>query len=130
MKIILFCLVALGMIMATVYFVFGSPAMVVALAFLVAITLAVICLVIGSLWSAKLMERGANIALQSQVSGDRLGEALVRAITGSVANLLKLRDQAAEEARSQYPALPFYSESEPDGDFAAAGFTIEGFEKE
>lgn len=131
MKTFLFSAVATALGMAAIYFTLGGPAMAVALIALAGLGLLVAGVAIGSGWSARLMERGANIALQAQVSDDRRDTALIRAITDSGKNWIRVRDQATEEARSQYPALPVYvSQPESGGGFAGAGFTIDGFEED
>lgn len=58
--------------------------------------------VVVSWWSARLMERGAEIALSAQVSDDKRDVAMIKGIT-------TLTQMVARQTQSELPALPLPS---------------------
>lgn len=113
----------LGMMFA-VYHVFGGLVLIAVLVSLSGVGLLFLGLAIGSGWTARLMERGAGIALQAQVSDDKRDIALIRNIVGAGKAL------ARPGVGSQYPALPASGDSFNVTDYADLdGLEIEGLDQ-
>ena len=65
---------------------------------------------LGSWWSSRLLEQGARIALEAQLSDDRRDTIQVKALTGLMRDTLKARNGSPQTA--QYPALTFGTQPE------------------
>jgi hypothetical protein len=92
--------------------VFGAVALLVII---------VATFVFASWWSARLMERGAHIALQSQISDDRRDVIQIKALTDLTQAALKIGQQQATQRQADYPALMPPNGQITDGEFKIAG---------
>jgi hypothetical protein len=67
------------------------------------------------------MERGAHIALQSQISDDRRDVIQIKALTDLTQAALKIGQQQATQRQADYPALMPPNGQITDGEFKIAG---------
>ena len=115
-------LIFVSFILGVLWLAYGGLALAIALGMLVFLTCLLLAFGLGSWWSSQLMERGARIALQAQSNDDRRDMVQMRAMSGLVKEVLKVRNIAVND--SQYPALPIGEET------VEGTFTVSGLEEE
>lgn len=122
MKWIALTVLMLLIAIAALWLIIGGPALGIALGAFFGI----LCFVLGSWWSAYLLQNGAQIALTAQESDDRRDERQMGALAQLMREGVKTGRDYAKVEQPQYPALPFGG----DNGTIDARFTIAGFDDE
>jgi len=112
-------------LLASLWAVVGGTALGIALAITGAVSLLFAVFALGGWWANRLMQAGAQIALQAQTSDDQRDLAQVRAIAGVVETTLKL----AKANNAPPPLETNFTLERPDRP-ALPSFTIDGLDPE
>ena len=121
MKYVAITLAAVAAILGAVWASVGGVALGIGIGMLTFIAVIFAAFGLGSWWSARLMQAGANIALTAQTSDDNRDRAQIGALAGLVKETLKITGRS--QAPTQYPQLsiPPPVDNIPDADFTVSG---------
>ncbi len=125
MKYVAITLAAVAAILGAVWASVGGVALGIGIGMLTFIAVIFAAFGLGSWWSARLMQAGANIALTAQTSDDNRDRAQIGALAGLVKETLKITGRS--QAPTQYPQLsiPPPADNIPDADFTVSGLDDE-----
>lgn len=122
MKYTMIGLMAVTILVGLLWYSLGGLALTIMLSAVLLAALLAAAFGLGSWWSGKLMERGANIALKAQTSDDRRDTVQLTALAGLVKETLRIRNGLSNG--DHYPSLPFGEEP------VEASFTIAGLDED
>lgn len=115
-------LLSIVVLIATFYFLLGNAAVLISLGALFLSGVIILSIALGSWWTKRIMESGAQIALSAQSSDDRRDSVLIRQIGMLLGKGAEIGYGHSRSETSQYPQLPA-----PDA-VEDIEFRIEGFD--
>lgn len=129
MKILAFIVTIAIIVSGALWYAIGGIALAISLGALVLILIIIGSVALGSWWSARLMERGAKIALIAQTSDDRRDIAQIGSLSGLLRDWTKLVKDQVQVEQPQYPALPGPQNNGNNSDAIEGEFRIKGFDE-